>query len=334
MASLFKVPFTVPACDDTVRPTVTITAPAEGATVAGTVPITVQAQDAGGLSRVELFVDGLKKSTDTSPPFSFAWNSTTVSDGTHTLTTRATDACGNTATSAPVDVTVDNVAPCQPGSGTLCLHGNRFAVQVSIQGQPAQAAPFSTTSGFFWNQEPENLEVAVKLLDARSVNGRFWAFHGSLTSLPYQLTVTDTQTGITRTFSKTASNLCGGADTTTFVGTTGLVPGDAAAGCEATATAACLLQDRFRVEVLRGTTPQRVTEVTAKTASFGFGLPTDPDVVVKALDGRPLNGHFWILFGALTDQPYQVVVTDTVTGASKTYPSPGALCGGGDISGF
>src|SRR5207302_6216721 len=38
------------------------------------------------------------------------WNSTTASNGTHTLTAKARDAAGNTTTSAAVSVTVSNTA--------------------------------------------------------------------------------------------------------------------------------------------------------------------------------------------------------------------------------
>ncbi len=40
-------------------------------------------------------------------PFELSWNTTTYATGAHTLTTRAYDAAGNTATSAAVTVTVD-----------------------------------------------------------------------------------------------------------------------------------------------------------------------------------------------------------------------------------
>jgi photosystem II stability/assembly factor-like uncharacterized protein len=61
-----------------------------------------------------------------------------------------------------------------------------------------------------------NPEVFVKLLDARSVNGRFWFFYGGLTDVEYTLTITDTETGATRTYQKEPGSACGGFDAAAF----------------------------------------------------------------------------------------------------------------------
>ena len=44
--------------------------------------------------------------------------------------------------------------------------------------------------------------------------------------------------------------------------------------------------------------------------------------MVKALDGRPVNGHFWLFYGALSNVEYTLTVTDTQTGKIKTYTNP------------
>jgi len=44
----------------------------------------------------------------TSPPYAINWETTTASNGSHTLTATATDTSGNVGTSAPVGVTVQN----------------------------------------------------------------------------------------------------------------------------------------------------------------------------------------------------------------------------------
>src|SRR3990170_4175007 len=93
---------------DTTPPTTSITSPANGATVSGTVTVSANASDNVGVSRVELFVDGSLHSTDTSSPYSFAWNTTTVANGGHSLQTRAHDAAGNVGSSSVVSVTVSN----------------------------------------------------------------------------------------------------------------------------------------------------------------------------------------------------------------------------------
>src|SRR5207237_975283 len=61
---------------------------------------------------------------DTSAPYSVSWNTTTASNGSHTLTAVATDILGVQWTSQPVTVTVSNASPptitsVTPGSGPV-----------------------------------------------------------------------------------------------------------------------------------------------------------------------------------------------------------------------
>jgi hypothetical protein len=46
---------------------------------------------------------------DTSAPYSINWDSTTASNGSHTISARARDAAGNTRTATNITVTVTNV---------------------------------------------------------------------------------------------------------------------------------------------------------------------------------------------------------------------------------
>lgn len=93
-------------------PTVSISSPADGATVSGTTAITADASDDNGVSQVEFFIDGNSVGVDTNggDGWSIAWDTTTASNSSHTLTATATDAVGNAATSPSVTVTVDNGA--------------------------------------------------------------------------------------------------------------------------------------------------------------------------------------------------------------------------------
>src|SRR5258706_2583953 len=96
---------------DTPRPWVSITSPASGATVSGTINVTASASDNRGVSDVQFFLDGAFGADDTTAPYSVPWDTTTASNGSHTLTAVARDAAGNSATSAPVTVTVSNGSP-------------------------------------------------------------------------------------------------------------------------------------------------------------------------------------------------------------------------------
>jgi hypothetical protein len=93
------------------QPTVTLTAPAAGATVIGaSVSLSADASDDVAVAGVQFLVDGSSVGEeDTSAPYSLAWDSTTVADGTHSIAARARDDAGNVTTSAPRSVTVLNV---------------------------------------------------------------------------------------------------------------------------------------------------------------------------------------------------------------------------------
>src|SRR5437867_334566 len=104
----YPVSVTVSNADTTTR-AVSITAPASGSTVSGTVTVSASASDNVGVAVVQFVVDGGNVgSEDTSSPYSTSWNTTTVGNGSHTLTAVARDAAGNRTTSSPVSVTVSN----------------------------------------------------------------------------------------------------------------------------------------------------------------------------------------------------------------------------------
>ena len=105
---------TCPSPDNT-PPTVSITSPASGATVSGTINVTASASDNRGVADVQFFLDGAPGADDTTAPYSVPWDTTTASNGSHTLTAVARDAAGNSATSTPVTVTVSN-APAPPAA--------------------------------------------------------------------------------------------------------------------------------------------------------------------------------------------------------------------------
>ncbi len=97
---------------DTTPPTVSITSPSSGATVSGTITVTANASDNVGVAGVQFKLDGANLGAeDTTAPYSIPWDTTTASNGSHTLTAIARDTSGNQATSNPVTVTVSNAPP-------------------------------------------------------------------------------------------------------------------------------------------------------------------------------------------------------------------------------
>ena len=94
------------------------------------------------------------------------------------------------------------------------------------------------------------------------------------------------------------------------------------AGCEGAATRACLGDGRFRVEV--GWFGESPAADAADARPLGrdaayFRSPGGAGLVVQVLDGRAINGHFWVLSGALSHPSYSLAVTDLQTGESRTY---------------
>ena len=86
-------------------PTVSLTAPASSASVSGTVTLTATASDNVKVAEVQFFVDNSTTplgAADTSSPYTASWNTTTATNGPHTLTAKARDAAGNITTSTPV----------------------------------------------------------------------------------------------------------------------------------------------------------------------------------------------------------------------------------------
>lgn len=99
------------AAGDTQAPTTSITAPTNGATVSGIVNVTANASDNVGVTRVEFWLDGVIKSTDTTSPYAWSWDTATSANGAHSIVSKAYDAANNVGTSATINVTVSNGTP-------------------------------------------------------------------------------------------------------------------------------------------------------------------------------------------------------------------------------
>ena len=108
------VTVTVSNVADTTAPTTSITAPANGATVSGTASVTASASDNVGVTKVEFYLDSVLQSTSTASPYTWSWNTTTATNASHSLTSKAYDAAANVGTSAIVTVTVSNVVDTTP----------------------------------------------------------------------------------------------------------------------------------------------------------------------------------------------------------------------------
>ncbi|MEP7131704.1 MAG: S8 family serine peptidase [Acidobacteriota bacterium] len=117
---------------------------------------------------------------------------------------------------------VNALAPCAPGPSTLCLNASRFQVnlawQVPSQGTSGQGAavPLTADTGYFWFFSANNIELVLKVVDGRPLNGKFWVFYGALTDVQYTVTVLDTLTGNQKTYFSPQGTPVSQADTNAF----------------------------------------------------------------------------------------------------------------------
>lgn len=94
---------------------------------------------------------------------------------------------------------------CVSGPASLCLANGRFRVEVGWRkpnGEEGagQAVALTSDTGYFWFFNETNVEIVIKVLDACGVNNKFWVFAGGLTDVRTEIRVTDTVTGVTKTY--------------------------------------------------------------------------------------------------------------------------------------
>lgn len=91
-------------------PTTSITSPADGATAIGSTSVNAvgAAQGRATLTGLEIYVDGTLLASGTQSPLTMSWDTTSVANGVHALTSKAYDSIGASTTSSPVNVTVNN----------------------------------------------------------------------------------------------------------------------------------------------------------------------------------------------------------------------------------
>ena len=247
---------------------------------------------------------------------------------------------------------------CVADSEVLCLgEDDRFRVKVSWKipsgdTGTGHARRLTADTGALWFFGPDNLELMIKVLDGRAVNGHFWVFYGALSNVEYTITVTDGATGKVKTYHNPPGQLASRADTSAFedagshlsrASLAAPLPAAAATGCPVFVadTTLCLQSGRFLIGVSftdprNGTPgPGHAVDLTADTGAFWFFDHNNLELMIKVLDGRPVNGHFWVFFGALSDVAYTIRVTDTETGEQRTYVNPhGQLASRADTSAF
>ena len=97
--------------------------------------------------------------------------------------------------------------------------------------------------------------------------------------------------------------------------------------CLPSSTALCLHGGRFRVEANWRDYSGRTGRAAAVSFADDSGLfwffgPDNLELLVKVLDGCPVNQRFWVYAAATTGVELRLAVTDTRSGASHVYTNP------------
>ncbi len=99
------------------------------------------------------------------------------------------------------------------------------------------------------------------------------------------------------------------------------------ASCSPSPERLCLQGNRFAAEVewrdfQGGTGRGQALPRGADSGLFWFFAPSNLELLVKVLDGCPVNGRYWVFAAATTDVEYRLRVTDTATGAVRVWDNP------------
>jgi photosystem II stability/assembly factor-like uncharacterized protein len=243
----------------------------------------------------------------------------------------------------------------------------RFEVTVAWKGPhggtgAGRPQALTEDTGYFWFFDPDNVELVVKVLDGGAINQRYWVFYGALSNVEYEMTVADTALSSVSTrvaeYVNPAGTMASHGDTEALprppeipswsvAADRTLAGGEAIAATLPRPLAAAsspetltLHGGRFEMTVewqdFHGNAGTGTAQaITSDTGYFWFFAPDNVELVVKVLDGRPVNGRWWVFGGALSNVAYRLTVTDTATGETAVYDNPsGAFASFGDTAAF
>ncbi|HKV10220.1 MAG TPA: hypothetical protein VJ725_18910 [Thermoanaerobaculia bacterium] len=264
------------------------------------------------------------------------------------VTTLAADSAGAAVYAGTIgrgvfEYSTSSPSPCVASDTTVCLHGGRFALRATFEtpGSPvgtAREVQLTDDSAYLWFFSPANVEAFLKVVDGCALNGRFWVFAAGLTDVRTSLLVTDSQTGIVRSFinpqgtpfqpiQETSAFPCStaqaAAESFEPAKTLPALVSKAVGPCTANATTLCL-GNRFAVTTTFQTADGQTgsgmaTALTDDTGYFWFFDAVNPEVLVKVLDACVPFDRVWVFAAGLTDVHVTTTVTDTVTGRKRTY---------------
>ena len=173
---------------DSIPPTVAITSPTAGATVAGTISIIASASDNVGVAGVQFLLDSAPFKTEiTVAPYSSQLDTTSLTEGLHSIAAKARDTSGNTTTSQSISFTVANK------SGTYPINLVQKASNITSSAQNlATLLPSSVTAGNLivvsvsgWPNLPAATPVTDSLGNTYSIAGTVQVSQGAYSAIYY-----------------------------------------------------------------------------------------------------------------------------------------------------
>ncbi|MBT0664284.1 fibronectin type III domain-containing protein, partial [Geobacter pelophilus] len=203
-------------------PTVDITSPLDANKVSGIVSINVSATDNVGVTKVEFYVNGALKVVETNLPYLYSWDTTSLPEGSYTLTAKAYDAAGNVSQSNRTVTVVNDIIPptvalTAPAdntvvSGPLTINANASdnvgvsMVEIYANGVLLSAgniAPFSYT----W--DTKSVANGTYILTARALDNNGNANNSSTVTVTVNNVVLDITAPVVSTFTmpSTSSSL-------------------------------------------------------------------------------------------------------------------------------
>jgi len=204
---------------------------------------------------------------------------------------------------------------------TLPLHvsaGQPFLLRVTVREIVIEPEPQGCSNAVYWN---DTVQVSKGLLD----------IHVSYSYCPsFSSTPAGAQNTVTAIREWNVPGLAAGAYAVRFG--EGLDPAfaETRVRIEAPTTQLALRDDRFLVFVDRQdgaiSVPASATALTAESGYFSFFAPSNVEVTVKILDGRGLNGRFWLFAATMTDLPFTLSVVDTAGGCWVPPDDPRLTC--------
>ncbi|MGH9362094.1 MAG: fibronectin type III domain-containing protein, partial [Thermoanaerobaculia bacterium] len=301
---------------------------------------------------------GLTAATQSSNAIQLAWSDNATNETTYRVERRTNGAYGSTAFAEVAQLpanatsfTASGLAPstnytfrvrAKNASGFSPFSNLATATTAASQPPPKPAAPANLTV------EPASAGQARLAWQDKSSNETEFAievtspYHSGFVEIAVAAAnavthvVTNLDADVPYTFRVRARNANGSSAYSNEASFT--IPAPVA--CGTVPADLCLVGGRFRVFVNWKLGNGQLGAATAvpdsdQTGFFWFFDAANIELIVKILDGRPINQAFWTFYGGLSDVEYWVSVTDVQAGETATYHNPpGNICGKADVDSF